>query len=52
MDGTSKTNDQYLSGRTESFKVVNFKGSKEIIGEIIDVKVTSGKTFSLDGEIV
>ena len=30
VEGVSKTNDKMLTGRTESNKVVNFEGSKEL----------------------
>ncbi|HEY5557677.1 tRNA (N6-isopentenyl adenosine(37)-C2)-methylthiotransferase MiaB [Acetobacterium sp.] len=38
-----------LTGRTETGKLVNFKGSHEDIGKIVMVKITDAKTFSLDG---
>lgn len=52
VEGTSKTNDQTYTGRTEGFKLVNFRGDREMIGQIIKVKILEGKTFSLEGEIV
>ena len=41
-----------LFGYTETSKLVNFKGNRDFIGKIIDVKITEAKSFSLDGEIV
>lgn len=41
-----------LFGYTETSKLVNFKGDRNLIGKIIDVKITEAKSFSLDGEIV
>ncbi len=52
VESLSKTNDEFLSGRTDGGKVVNFKGSRELIGEMIDVKITETKTWSLIGEII
>ncbi|SHG93758.1 tRNA-2-methylthio-N6-dimethylallyladenosine synthase [Anaerosphaera aminiphila DSM 21120] len=52
VDDFSKNNKDYLSGRTEEFKLVNFKGTKEQIGNIVDVNITSANTFSLKGEII
>ncbi|NLJ59237.1 MAG: tRNA (N6-isopentenyl adenosine(37)-C2)-methylthiotransferase MiaB [Tissierellia bacterium] len=43
--------DDELTGRTEHFKLVHFKGSKDLIGEIVNVKVTDVKTFHMKGEI-
>ena len=39
-----------LSGRTDGFKLVNLAGPKELIGQIIPVKIISSNTFSLVGE--
>src|SRR5699024_10514136 len=36
VEGTSKKDDTVLAGYTEKNKVVNFKGPKDIIGEIVD----------------
>lgn len=52
VEGVSKNNAKALCGRTEGFKLVNFPGDKSLIGQMVDVKITEGKTFSLEGEIV
>lgn len=52
VEGESKKDPNILSGYTEKNKVVNFKGPKSVIGEIVDVKITEAKTWSLDGELV
>ncbi len=44
--------DNQLFGYTETSKLVNFTGNRDLIGKIIDVKITSAKSFSLDGEVV
>ena len=33
-------------------KLVNIIGGKDKIGEIVDVKITDAKSFSLDGEVL
>ena len=38
-------------GYTDTMKLVNVNGSYEYIGKIVDVKITSTKTWSLNGEI-
>ena len=40
-----------MYGYTNTNKLINFNGCENLIGKIIDVKVTSAKTWSLDGEI-
>ncbi|MDD7215075.1 MAG: tRNA (N6-isopentenyl adenosine(37)-C2)-methylthiotransferase MiaB [Firmicutes bacterium] len=52
VDGPSKTDSAIYSGRTETFKLVNFPGTPEMTGRIIDVMITSSNTFSLEGEAV
>ena len=52
VDGVSKNDKSTLTGRTDGFKLVNFAGKKELIGSIVDVKITDAKTFSLFGEVM
>ena len=52
VESHSKTNDSTMTGRTDGGKVVNFVGGDEIIGEMVDVKITSAQTWSLFGEII
>lgn len=50
-EGVSKKNDRMLTGRTEGFKLVDFAGEKSCIGQIVDVEITQGRTFSLAGRV-
>ena len=52
VDGVSKNDENTLSGRCDSSKIVNFKGDKSLIGKYINVKITQAHTWSLNGEIV
>ncbi|MFG6118330.1 tRNA (N6-isopentenyl adenosine(37)-C2)-methylthiotransferase MiaB [Thalassobacillus sp. B23F22_16] len=52
VEGESKKNPDVLAGYTERNKLVNFKGPKSAIGEIVKVKINNAKTWSLDGEMV
>ena len=40
------------AGRTDGFKLVNFKCNEEKIGKFADVRITDANTFSLTGELV
>ncbi|HET7657612.1 MAG TPA: tRNA (N6-isopentenyl adenosine(37)-C2)-methylthiotransferase MiaB, partial [Bacillales bacterium] len=51
VEGESKKNAEVLSGHTRTNKVVNFRGPKSLIGELIPVRVTNAKTWTLDGEM-
>ena len=53
VEGKSKTDDNVLTGRTRQNKLVNFTGgSEDLIGKLVNVKITSPKTFSLQGELI
>lgn len=50
IEGYSKTNDEFLTGRTDTNKVVVFKGDSKLIGSIIDVEIVSEHMWYLKGE--
>ena len=52
VEGSSARNSKTLAGRTDGFNLVNFPGSKDMIGKTIDIEITEGKTFSLEGKVV
>ncbi len=52
VEGLSKTNEDMLTGRTNSNKVVVFEGSKDLIGKVIDVQITSEHKWYLKGKII
>lgn len=52
VEGASKKDPDVLAGYTEKNKLVNFKGPETAIGQIVDVKITEAKTWSLDGIMV
>lgn len=41
-----------LQGRTENNRVVNFPGEIDLIGQLVDVKITHSYSFSLRGELI
>ena len=52
VDGPSKKNPQITSGYTETNKLVNFVSKNAQCGDIVEVRITDAKTWSLDGEQV
>ena len=50
VEGYSKTNDEFLTGRTDTNKVVIFKGDGKLIGNIIDIEIISEHMWYLKGE--
>lgn len=52
VDGPSKKNVQVFSGYTEENKLVNFTGEHIRSGDIVSVKITNCKSWTLDGEVI
>lgn len=50
VEDFSKKDESNVSGRTDEFKLINFKGNKSDIGKILKVKVKDANSFSLVGE--
>ena len=50
VEGCSKTNENMLTGRTYSNKVVNFEGPKNLIGNMAKVKIVSEHIWYLKGK--
>lgn len=50
VDGKSRTNPKMLTGRTDTFRLVNFSGCARP-GDIVKVNIDSVKTFHLSGKI-
>lgn len=51
VEGKSKTNENMLTGRTETNKVVNFEGTDDMIGKIVNLKIVSEHMWYLKGEV-
>ena len=49
VDGPSKRNSEVYSGYTKENKLVNFTGENIKIGELVNVKISEVKSFSLNG---
>lgn len=52
VEGVSKKNSEFMMGRTRQSKLVNFKGTEELVGKLVNVLITDVRSFSLNGEIV
>ena len=52
LEGYSSKDKDMLMGYTETMKLVNVKADSKYIGQIVDVKITDVKTWSMDGIIV
>ena len=50
--GVSEKDSNKVCGYTENMKLVNVTAPMDTIGQIINVKITEAKSFSLDGEII
>ncbi|MFS8631597.1 MAG: MiaB/RimO family radical SAM methylthiotransferase, partial [Bacillales bacterium] len=52
VEGESKKRSDVLAGYTRRNKLVNFVGPKELIGQLVKVKITKASSYSLRGEFV
>lgn len=50
VEGISKGNENRLSGRTRTNKLVNFDGPRDLIGKLVNVRITEPHTWSLLGK--
>lgn len=48
----SAKSEGHVSGRTENNRIVNFPGSMDLIGQVVNVRITEAMRSSLKGELV
>ncbi|MBQ7559015.1 MAG: tRNA (N6-isopentenyl adenosine(37)-C2)-methylthiotransferase MiaB [Synergistaceae bacterium] len=51
VDGPAPKGENLLQGRTPSDKVVIFEGSKKLLGEFVNVEITSAEAWCLHGVV-
>ena len=51
VEGTSRNNDEMLTGRTDSNKVVIFEGDRSLIGSMVELEIVSEHMWYLKGKI-
>ena len=52
VEGSSKTSDTRMSGRTSQNRIVHFEGPEKLVGRLVSVKILSAFSHSLVGELV
>jgi tRNA-2-methylthio-N6-dimethylallyladenosine synthase len=52
VEGTSKRDGGELMGRTECNRVVNFAAPARLVGQLVDVRITETRSYTLRGEVV
>ena len=52
VEGASKRDATELMGRTECNRVVNFVGQPRLIGQLVDVRITETRSYTLRGEVL
>jgi tRNA-2-methylthio-N6-dimethylallyladenosine synthase len=51
VEGKSKRDNGELMGRTECNRVVNFAGQPRLVGQLVDVRITETRSYTLRGEV-
>lgn len=52
VEGLSRSSEENYTGRTRTNKIVNFKGDPELVGRLVQVRITKVQTWSLEGVLV
>lgn len=52
VEGLSRNSMSTFAGRTRTNKIVNFRGTNNLIGKTIKVRIKKIQTWSLEGEII
>jgi tRNA-2-methylthio-N6-dimethylallyladenosine synthase len=52
VEGASKRDNGELMGRTECNRVVNFAGNTRLVGQLVDVKITETRAYTLRAEVL
>jgi tRNA-2-methylthio-N6-dimethylallyladenosine synthase len=52
VEGASKRDSGELMGRTECNRVVNFAGQPRLVGQMVDVKITETRSYTLRGDVL
>jgi len=52
VEGVSKRDATELMGRTECNRVVNFAASARLVGQLVDVRISETRSYTLRGEVV
>ena len=51
VEGLSRNSINTFTGRTRTNKIVNFKGTNDLVGKLVKVRIKNIQTWSLEGEI-
>ncbi len=51
VEGHARRDDTELMGRTECNRVVNFAGPATLIGQLVDVRISEARPYTLRGEL-
>ncbi|MBP6483492.1 MAG: TRAM domain-containing protein, partial [Rhodoferax sp.] len=52
VEGVSKRDATELMGRTECNRVVNFAAPARLVGQLLDVRITETRSYTLRGELL
>ncbi len=51
VEGLNEKDNAKVFGYTDTMKLVNFEGSIDLVGKLVNIEITDAKSFSLDGKI-
>lgn len=52
VDGVSKKRDGYVTGKSDEFIIVEFKGDKSLIGKFVETEITDSMNWAVTGKML
>lgn len=52
VDGVSKKREGYVTGKSDEFIIVEFKGDKSLIGNFVETEITGSMNWAVTGKIL
>lgn len=52
VDGVSKKREGYVTGKSDEFIIVEFKGDKSLIGQFVETEITDAMNWAVTGKMI
>lgn len=52
VDGVSKKREGYVTGKSDEFIIVEFKGGKSLIGQFVETEITDAMNWAVTGKMI
>ena len=52
VDSVSKKREGYVTGKSDEFIIVEFKGDKSLIGQFVETEITDAMNWAVTGKMI